>query len=1227
MKKNLMKALSVFMIVSMIFSSIGMFAATSVYGYTYIANGIDVSAWQANITWPNVKASGIDFAILRIMASGKDRYFESNYTNAKAAGVKLGVYCYSYATTVAGAQAEATKVLNWLGGRKLEYPIYYDIEDSCQASLTTAQRTQLCIAFCDTIEAAGYRAGIYSGASWFNTKLDKKTLASKYEIWEAMWPTSNGVQVNSPIYDRSSSCSVWQYSSTGSVSGISGRVDMNVSYKDYATYMIEKGYNGYGGGAGVTPVTPSTCAPTGHGWQWPAAEAYGYMGNYGGNGQDIELCLDLCLLPSSAESRAMFYTNGTEKSMSVSQNTVTVGSTSVSYNWGALGMDNWHDVKFKILNGNGYVYIDGKLVAYGTGITANEAYQLLFANPGEMAIDNVVLMSSSGTTYFSCDFEDASAAQKLMGEGLGKRVDLFGVQTVTDNTCAPAGNGWVWPAAEAYGYMGNYGGNGQDIELCVDLALLPSEKDSKAVFYTNGTEKNMSVSKDTVTVGSTSVSYNWGSLGMNNWHDVKFKILNGTGYVFIDGELIASESGIVANESYQLLFANPGEMAIDNAVLMSSDGTSYFSCDFENGSQAQTLMGEGLGKRQLLFNIETVTPTEVAPSGYGWLWNATDAYGYMGNYGGNGDDVELCVDLALLPSAEESRAMFYTDGTTKNMSVSASAVTVGSTTVAYNWGELSLDNWHDVKFKILNGTGYVFIDGELIASEAGFTANDQYQLLFSWPGEMAIDNAILMSSTGTTYFNCNFEDASAAQKLMGEGLGARTLLFEELVDFDLSVSPASSTINGIGSVTLKATPTAGEGHTYSWSCSDSTLAKYMTTNGNTCTFNVSSELASAVSATVSCTATSSQGITASASASVNYKPFPALTFTSVTPENGTVTGAGSVTYTAKATGDGLTYSWSSSNAFINDYMTGADSASMTVTIPADLGVSFSTNITCTVSDSHGKSQTKTVTFKYESAPVPVISAVTPSTAEIIGAGSATYTATASGDGLTYSWTASNGLINEYMTGANSKTLTISIPEDLGASFKTTLTLTVTNSIGKSASKTVEFIYSTAPVPVINSITPSAVNVTDTGKATFKANATGDGLTYEWTSDNEILNAYLSGVNTNTLTINIAQILEDSFTATVTCTVTNSYGKTASADATFEYVAEFDGGSAVVMQGDIDGDGVVNAKDTNMVRRIVCGVVTADENQVAAGDVNGDGKINGMDANILTRYAAGVIEEF
>lgn len=181
--------------------------------------------------------------------------------------------------------------------------------------------------------------------------------------------------------------------------------------------------------------------------------------------------------------------------------------------------------------------------------------------------------------------------------------------------------------------------------------------------------------------------------------------------------------------------------------------------------------------------IEAVTPSDISPSGFGWTWSDAESYGYFSGYGSNGENIELCVDLALLPSEDQTpTAIFYTDGTSKQMTVSPFAVTVGSKSVSYDWGAVSADNWHDVKFKINNGIGYVFIDGELILSDAGFTANTAHQFLFSFPGQMAIDNAVLVSDDGTEYFNCDFEDEAYAAALMGSGLGERVLLFpkEEL---------------------------------------------------------------------------------------------------------------------------------------------------------------------------------------------------------------------------------------------------------------------------------------------------------------------------------------------------------------------------------------------------------------------------------------------------------------
>lgn len=183
--------------------------------------GIDVSKHQGSIDWSKVKNDGVEFAIIRIGYGGsapvKDEQFENNYKNARANGVKVGVYIYSYADTLTDAKTEANAVINWLGSRDLELPVYFDIEDKKQNVLGNTLRTNIVKTFCDMIEDAGYWAGIYANKSWLETKLDMNTLKD-YTVWLAQW-TSN------PTYKGS--YAMWQYTSDGSVNGISGRVDMN----------------------------------------------------------------------------------------------------------------------------------------------------------------------------------------------------------------------------------------------------------------------------------------------------------------------------------------------------------------------------------------------------------------------------------------------------------------------------------------------------------------------------------------------------------------------------------------------------------------------------------------------------------------------------------------------------------------------------------------------------------------------------------------------------------------------------------------------------------------------------------------------------------------------------------------------------------------------------------------------------------------------------------------
>lgn len=196
------------------------------------ALGIDVSKWNGNIDWNAVKNSGINYVIIRCGYRGSsqgslvvDPKFTANIKGATAAGLKVGVYFFTQAVNEVEAVQEASMVLEQIKNYKISYPVFLDVESSGGRAdgIDKATRTAVCKAFCQTIQNAGYNAGVYANKSWLTTKLDPSAL-SAYKIWLAQYaakPTYTG------RYD------LWQYRSTGSVSGISGNVDMNLSYLGY----------------------------------------------------------------------------------------------------------------------------------------------------------------------------------------------------------------------------------------------------------------------------------------------------------------------------------------------------------------------------------------------------------------------------------------------------------------------------------------------------------------------------------------------------------------------------------------------------------------------------------------------------------------------------------------------------------------------------------------------------------------------------------------------------------------------------------------------------------------------------------------------------------------------------------------------------------------------------------------------------------------------------------
>lgn len=199
--------------------------------------GIDVSSWQGTIDWKTVADYGMGFAILRITEKDNviDSTFEANYKGCTANNIPVGVYKYSYAINVSEIKHEAKKVVEVLNGRKLDYPVFLDIEDECQENLPKSLMMQMIDAFRETIIKAGYQFGIYCGYSWYQNQLPED--AKKYDCWLAAYPSQDDGTIQ--IRLRPAAGIGWQYSSKATIPGISGKVDRNVFYKDYAATKNE----------------------------------------------------------------------------------------------------------------------------------------------------------------------------------------------------------------------------------------------------------------------------------------------------------------------------------------------------------------------------------------------------------------------------------------------------------------------------------------------------------------------------------------------------------------------------------------------------------------------------------------------------------------------------------------------------------------------------------------------------------------------------------------------------------------------------------------------------------------------------------------------------------------------------------------------------------------------------------------------------------------------------
>lgn len=198
--------------------------------------GVDISTYNKSIDY-SILAKNMGFAIARVgygvqylPEKQKDVMFEKHYEGLKNNNIPTGAYYYQYANEIGEGRKEAENCLKYLNGRKLDMPIYYDVEDGSVSGLNKEILTAIIKEFCETIESAGYKAGVYASKSWLNNKINTEEL-KQYSIWCAVYGKNDG-NVPGDSYKYVGTHDIWQYTSRGYVEGINGRVDLNILHND-----------------------------------------------------------------------------------------------------------------------------------------------------------------------------------------------------------------------------------------------------------------------------------------------------------------------------------------------------------------------------------------------------------------------------------------------------------------------------------------------------------------------------------------------------------------------------------------------------------------------------------------------------------------------------------------------------------------------------------------------------------------------------------------------------------------------------------------------------------------------------------------------------------------------------------------------------------------------------------------------------------------------------------
>lgn len=510
MKRTVKKAIPAFTIIFVMIITLFVpnFSSLSytVSAYGYVSRGIDVSHHNGKINWNAVANSNVDFAIIRAGSTDvdgeilyKDSKFEINYSGATNAGIKVGAYYYCGAYTKDGFEKNAYDFLNLLNGKSFDLPVYIDIERaSKQKALGKSTLTTYVLSALDIINEAGYHAGIYANRDWFKNYLDEVRIRdSGYEIWWAQYP-SGTYAVDPSKYDKSSVCSIWQYSSLGSINGINANVDVNVAYKeyDYNTTLTAPKVNVSVNGNIASISWNKVKKATHYDLRLYFADGKSLYDNWGGSPDETELSFkmdpgDYKVQVCSADDNGNFvycnpvYFTIESEPLVAPRINVSVSGQIATISWDKVNSATHYDLRL--------YYADGRALYNNWGGSADELSLSFKMDPGDYKVqvcsaDNNGNFVYCNPVYFTIDssnnsdksFEECSSVSILEG------TYYFSPKCAPNSCIDSEGGETLYDGYNHNIHLWEYLGNSNQ-QFKIEYA---GEKDGKQLYYIKNTLTN-----------------------------------------------------------------------------------------------------------------------------------------------------------------------------------------------------------------------------------------------------------------------------------------------------------------------------------------------------------------------------------------------------------------------------------------------------------------------------------------------------------------------------------------------------------------------------------------------------------------------------------------------------------------------------------------------------------------------------------------------------------------